>query len=89
MARKAINFKMDEEEIAEMKKAAEVYGMTLTELLKNAVREYLNVLERGPCYRLTMNVEDASEEESVEILSRLENMDADDLKIVSKKRFSV
>ncbi len=89
MARKAINFKMDEEEIAEMKKAAEVYGMTLTELLKNAVREYLNVLERGPCYRLTMNVEDASEEESVEILSRLENMDADDLKIVSKKSFSV
>ncbi len=89
MARKAINFKMDEEEIAEMKKAAEVYGMTLTELLKNAVREYLNVLERGPCYRLTMNVEDASEEESAEILSRLENMDADDLKIVSKKSFSV
>ncbi len=89
MARKAINLKMDEEEIAEMKKAAEVYGMTLTELLKNAVREYLNVLERGPCYRLTMNVEDASEEESVEILSRLENMDADDLKIVSKKSFSV
>ncbi len=49
MARKAINLKMDEEEIAEMKKAAEVYGMTLTELLKNAVREYLNILERDPC----------------------------------------
>lgn len=40
-------------------------------------------------YRLTVNVEDANPEETVEILSAIEALSDDDLKIVSSKEFHV
>ena len=41
MAIKALYFKMDEEDILDMKAVAGVYNMTVTDLIKNAVKEYL------------------------------------------------
>ncbi len=89
MAVKALNFKMDENDILEMKNVAGVYHMSVTDLIKNAINDYIAELKKDPFYRLTMNVQDASEEESAEILKDIENLSDDDLTIVSKKRFSV
>lgn len=89
MATKAMNFKMDEAEILEMKHVAGVFNMSVTDLIKNAVKEYLNELKSDPFYRLTANVQDASEEESAEILEEIEGMTDDDLTIASTKRFTV
>ena len=83
MATKALNFKMDDKEIAEMKEVADVYNMTMTDLVKQAVSEYISNLKKDPYYRLTANVMDASPEETEEILSEIESMSDDDLKIAA------
>ena len=89
MATKALNFKLDEAEILDMKHVAGVFNMSVTDLIKNAVKEYLDELKSDPFYRLTTNVEDTSEEETAEILAEIDGMSDDDLTIVSTKRFTV
>lgn len=89
MAVKALNFKMDEADIHDMKTVAGVYHMSVTELVKNAVREYIIELKKDPFYRLTANIQDASAWESREILDEIEGLSDDDLVITSAKRFTV
>jgi hypothetical protein len=89
MATKALNFKMEETEIVNMKEVAGVFNMSLTELVKNAVDDYLAKLKRDPYYRLTASVQNASDEESEEILAEIEGMSDDDLAIATVKHFEV
>lgn len=89
MATKVINFKMDEEEIKDMKKVASIFNMTITDMIKEAVREYVDNLKKDPFYRLTANIQDASDEETSEILEEIEKLSDDDLVISSTKRFSL
>ena len=88
MALKALNIKMDESDILDMKSVAGVYNMTLTELMREAIRDKIEELKRDPFYRLTANVQEASTEESEEILTEIEKMTDDDLTIVSSKKFT-
>lgn len=89
MATKALNFKIDEKQVNDMKSVAGVFNMTLTELIKNALDEYIAELKNDPFYRLTANVQEASEEETEEILSEIESMRDDDLAIASKEQLTV
>ncbi len=85
MAPKAMNFKMEESEIIDMKQVAGIYNMTVTDLIKRAIRLYVSELKSDPFYRLTVNVEDASPEESAEILNKIDCLSDDDLTISSSK----
>ena len=87
MATRALNVKMEESTILAVRKAASVYNLTMTEIIKEALDEYLEKLQNDPFYRLTASVEEASEEESAEILSELDDLTDDDLTISSKKSF--
>ena len=89
MATKALNFKMEEADILDMKHVANVFNMSVTDLVKNAVKEYLTELKQDPFYRLTAHVQEASAEESEEILNEIDCLDDDDLTISSVKRFNV
>ncbi len=89
MATKAMNFKMDEAEIRDMKHVAGIFNMSVTDLIKNAVKEYIAELKSDPFYRLTANVQDASDEEAEEVLTEIEGLSDDDLTIASTKRFTV
>jgi hypothetical protein len=89
MATKALNIKIDEDEIHDMKRVASVFNMSVTDLVKNAVREYISELKKDPFYRLTANVEEASDEESSEILDMLNSMSDDDLTITSSKQLHI
>lgn len=89
MAAKALNFKMEESDIIEMKKVASVFHMTVTDVVKEAVSEYLAKMKRDPFYRITANVADASADESAEILRAIEELSDDDLSVVSVRRFNV
>lgn len=88
MAVKAMNFKMEEADIRDMKAVAGVYNMSVTDLIKNAVRQYITELKKDPFYRLTTNIQEASAEESEEILSEIDGLTNDDLTIASVKRFN-
>ena len=89
MATRVMNFKVDDSLIIEMKEVAGIYNMTVTNLIKQAVREYMDSLKADPYYRLSSNIREASAKESAEILKAIENMSDDDLTIVSKKQFTV
>ncbi len=89
MATKVMNFKMEETDILDMKQVAAVFNMTVTDILKNGAKEYVEKLKRDPFYRLTVNVQEASAEESEEILSEINSLSDDDLTIASTKRFTV
>ena len=89
MASKALNFKMNEAIIADMKNVAGVYHMSMTDLIKEAIMEKLVSLKSDPFYRLTARVEEASAEETEEILADIESLSDDDLSIATTKRFSV
>ena len=78
---------MDEADINDMKKVAGVFNISVTDLVKQAVKEYIEELKNDPFYRLTVNVEDASAEETEEILAEIDRMDDDDLSITSTRRF--
>ncbi len=77
-----LNFKMEESDIHEMKKVASVFN-------KEAVREYIAKMKKGPFYRLTANVEEATADEFAEVLGEIEGLSDDDLSIASVKRFDV
>ena len=87
MATKALNFKMDEADINDMKKVAGVFNISVTDLVKQAVKEYIEELKNDPFYRLTVNVEDASAEETEEILTEIGRLNDDDLSITSTRHF--
>ncbi|MBQ8053439.1 MAG: hypothetical protein IJ198_06560 [Lachnospiraceae bacterium] len=89
MATKAINIKMDEDKLADVKKVAAVFHMSITDVVTDALDEYLLKMMNDPFYRLTANVEDASNEETQEILDELGSLSDDDLTIESVRRFSV
>lgn len=89
MTVRAVNFKMDDAEINDMKHVASVYHMTVTDLIKEAVSEYLERMKADPFYRLTACVEDADEEETAEVLDAINTLSDDDLMISSRKRFTL
>ena len=89
MALKAMNFKMDETEIAEMKSIGTVYHMSLTQIVKEALKEYINKMKKDPFYKLTANVMNADEKETSEILSAIENLSDEDLEIASIEQVKV
>lgn len=86
MAVKALNFKMEERELAEMREVASVYHMTLTQLVKDAVDDYLQKMKADPFYKLTANVQEADAEESAEILQAVEALSDDDLIIAASEQ---
>ena len=89
MASKVLNFKMDEAEILDLKHVAGVFHLSVTELVREAIRAYLLELKQDPFYRLTAQVQEASPEESEEILGELDRMTDEDLRIASSKRFTL
>lgn len=89
MATRAMNLKMDEAEILDIKQVASVFNMTMTDVVKEAVKEYVDRLKQDPFYKLTANVEEASAEESLEILEAIDSLTDDELSISSSKRFAV
>ena len=89
MAVKAVNFKMDEVEIADIRHVADVYRMTLTDFIKEAIGEHLIRMKADPFYRLTANVEEAEAAESDEILKAINGLEHDDFAISSIERFTV
>lgn len=89
MATKAVNIKLDENRVLDLKRVATVFNMTMTDVINEALDAYLPTMKQDPFYKLTANVEEASKEESEEILAEIESLSDDDLEIVNIKHFTV
>ncbi len=66
-----------------------MFNMTVTDVIREAVREYVKKKKKAPFYRLTANVQEASAEENSEMLDEIESLSDDDLTISSSERVSV
>jgi len=89
MAAKAMNVKLEETKILDLKQVTAAFHITMTDAINEALDAYLEKMKSDPFYRLTANVEQADEEESNEILGELNAMSDDDLSIATTKRFTV
>ena len=89
MASKAVNLRLDERDILDIKNVAAAFHMTFTAIIREALNEYLPKKKNDPYYRLTANVAMAPDDEAEEILSTVESMSEDDLSISSTKKFRI
>ena len=89
MATKAINMKLDEDLLAEIRKIACVFNMTFSDAVREALGDYIEKMEDDPYYKLTANVEEASPEESEDILNAIGSLTDEDMEIASRKSFKV
>ena len=87
MAVKAMNFKLDENRILDIKSVASVFNMTVTDVITEALSEYIQKMKQDPFYRLAVNVENASTEETEEILDEINSLTDDDLQISTVRKF--
>ncbi len=89
MATKAINLKLDESRIHDLKNVAAVFHMTMTDVVNEALDAYLPTMKNDPFYKLTANVAEASKAESAEILAQIDELTDDDLEIVATEHVTV
>ena len=89
MPTKAVNLKMEESRIADLKQVAAVFHMSMTDVINEALDMYIPIMKKDPLYKLTANVKEASKTESEEILSEIDNLTDDDLEISTVKHFIV
>ena len=87
MMTKALSFRTDESEIAEIKKAASAFRMSVAGLIREAVREYIwnrkTAQEKKEAFfKRLENVEEASPEESAEILAMIDSLTEDDRQVM-------
>ena len=87
MMTKALSFRTDESEIAEIKKAASMFQMSVAGLIREAVREYIwnrktAQEKKESFFKRLENVEEASPEESAEILAMIDSLTEDDRQVV-------
>ena len=88
MAVKAMNFKLDENRILDIKSVASVFNMTVTDVITEALSEYIQKMKQDPFYRLAVNVENACTEETEEILDEINSLTDDDLQISTVRKFT-
>ena len=89
MATKAINLKLDENRVLDMKNVASVFHMTMTDIINEALDAYLPKMKQDPFYRLSANVQSVSKEEEKEILAEIEQLTDGDLEITTVKHFTI
>jgi len=89
MATKALNLKLDESKILDIKRVSNAFHITMTDVFNEALDEYLTKMKKDPFYRLTANIADASTEETAEVLNEIAAMTDDDLLISSVHKITV
>ena len=89
MALKAMNVKLEETRIEDIRRVAGAFNMTMTDVINRALDAYLEEMKKDPFFRLASNVAEASEEESKEILDALSRLSEDDLSLSSSKKIEL
>ena len=77
METETLSMEWDAESLEEIRRTARVFNMTLAEL------------KNHPFHRLTQDIEDASEEETEEILKEISGLSDDDLAVSSSEVITV
>ena len=82
-----LNLNFNAEELEGIRKAAALSKMSMPDFVCNAVKEYAARKQPGSFNGLTDNIEEASPEESAEILALIDGMTEDDWETVRVDNF--
>lgn len=89
MEKETLSIKWDAESLEEIRRTARVFNMTVPEFFKEAAEAKLAELKNHPFYRLTQDIEDASEEETEEILKEISGLSDDELTVSASEVITV
>lgn len=89
MTTKAVNLKLEEGRIRDIKNIATVFHKTMTDVVCKAQDEYFDRIKKDPFYKLSANVDVASAEETNEILAEIDALSDDDLQISTVRKVRV
>ena len=89
METETLSMEWDAESLEEIRRTARVFNMTVTEFFKEAAEAKPAELKNSPFCRLTQNIEDASEEETLEILKEISGLSDDGLAVSSSTFITV
>ncbi len=81
MATKPVNLRLDEAQIMDIKEVAGIFSMSFTDVIREAVKDYLVKMKKDPFYRLTSNISEVTDEENKELVSELSSLTEDDMKV--------
>ncbi len=85
MALKAVNFKLEDDQIDELRRLAALFNMSMTDIVRKALDSYISEAKEDPYVRLTSSVDNADPDETEEILDAIKDLSEDDLAISSRK----
>lgn len=79
---KAISLRLDENMLQEIKEVSNIYNIPSSELIRKGIEMILKEKKSEAYYRLTANIQEATEEETKEIMDKLNSYTDKDLEIV-------
>ncbi|MCB8564520.1 ribbon-helix-helix domain-containing protein [Fusobacterium ulcerans] len=82
---KSISLRLDDPIIDEIKEVAEKYNISTSDLIREGIEKVLKEKKNNIYYKLT-NFSECSEEETNEIIEKLDKISTEDLKIVRIER---
>lgn len=85
---KTMSLKLEEDLFLDIKKISEIFNISCSEFIRNAVRKEIDEKKNNFMVRMS-NVPQCDEDEEKELLGLLETLTDDDLKIVKKENIKL
>ena len=82
---KAISLRLDEQTLQDIKKVSSIYNIPTSDLIRKGIKMILEAKKSEAYYRLTADIEEATQKETDEIIERLNKYNDDELEIVEKE----
>lgn len=82
---KAISLRLDESMLQDIKDVSSVYNIPTSDLIRKGIEMILKSKKSEAYYRLTANIPTGTEEETKEIIDRLNKYTDDELEIVERE----
>lgn len=82
---KAISLRLEENMIQDIKEVSSIYNIPTSELIRKGIEMILKAKKSEAYYRLTANIPTGTEEETREIIDKLNKYTDDELEIVERE----
>ena len=86
---KTISIRLEDSMLADLKKTAKIYNENYINLIREGINKVLNERHEYPLYKLVSDVEYCSKEEEKEIMTEINSLTGDDLKVVERRRYKL
>ena len=86
---KAISLRLDEDMLDEIREVSKIYNITATELIREGIKNILTNKKNDIYFKLITNKTECDEQESAEIMSKINNLSEEDLTVTREEIFEI